>query len=227
VNNHKLSKESTLFPGLMFALFMSILPESLFLHPVLLSYLFILAGLSNVVEAGKQIDIRHLVFNAGLFFTLSIFVMPQNLYMVILGIIGFYSIKSLKTMENIQYIVGIITGIIIMFSLQYLLYDSIEVPEFFQIIQREVFTSPVSDTALLALILFSLFLLFVLFQYPNIISKKNIQVRKKIELFYVLLFFLLLTWLTLHLDKPDYLMYLGLPLGTLTGIWMADNKSVL
>src|SRR5690606_5911182 len=78
-----------------------------------------------------------------------------------------------------------------------------------------------------ALILFSLFLLFVLFQYPNIISKKNIQVRKKIELFYVLLFFLLLTWLTLHLDKPDYLMYLGLPLGTLTGIWMADNKSVL
>lgn len=227
VNSHKLSRESTLFPGLMFVLFMSILPESLYLHPVLVSTLFILAAMNNVVEAGKQIDIRHLVFNAGFFFMISIFIMPQNLYMIILGLAGFYSIKSLKFLDNIRYLVGIITAMIILFSWQFLLSQQIEFNSFFQLIQKEVFTTSITAVYLAVVIVFTLFLLFIFIQYPSIISKKNIQVRKKIELFYVLLFFLLLTWLTLHVDQPSFIIYLGLPLGALTGIWMADNRSVL
>lgn len=227
VNYHKLSRENTLFPGLMYVLFVSILPDTLYLNPVTITYLFVISGISNIVQAGKQIDIRHHVFNAGMFFTLSAFISAENLYFAIFGILGFYNLKTLKWRENLQYMIGILTAFIFVFSLQYLFGQPLEFPVVFSWLHLTSLTGGLTNTVLCGVICYVLILFFVFIQYPRITEKKNIQTRKKIELFYFFMFFLLLSFLSLKMDEPSDLIYLALPLGALTGIWMADQKSML
>ena len=227
VNNHKLSKENTLFPGLMYVIFISILPGTLYLNPVIITYLLVISGLFNVVEAGKQIDIRSHVFNAGLFFALSAFISSENLYFIIFGIVGFYSLKTLKLKQNLQYTIGVLSAFIFLFSLQYLLNQPPDFQVIFSWTHLTNLTNALPTPVVVTLICYLIILIFVFIQYPNITEKKNIQTRKKIELFYLFMFFLLVSFLSLKMDNTSDLLYLALPFGTLTGIWMADQKTIL
>ncbi|MFZ1703513.1 MAG: DUF6427 family protein [Saprospiraceae bacterium] len=227
VNSNKLSKETGLLSGLFYVLLMSMSSEGLSLHPILLANTFLLLGIHNIMESSKEVDIRHLLFNTGLFLSLAAFIYPPYFVIVVLGLLGFNTVKSFKAIGLIQYIIGIISSFIIILGIQYLIQGVISFQLPVSIIDHRVWSNSLTPNTLIFVLSFVFCLLFMLIQYPGIISKKNIQTRKKIELFYLLILFSIIVKLIFFYNQSLELTILALPVGLLLGIWAAENKSVV
>jgi hypothetical protein len=226
-NEHKLGRENSLFPGLFYILLMTLLPEGLSLHALLLANTFLILGFNNIIDSTKHVDIRHFLFNSGFFLTIAAFIYQPYLLLLIIGLISYYNIKSLKPMGNIQYITGILTAFVLFFGVQYLITGNFEYQINFQFISKDIFTVPASVNLVIFGVINLAFVGFVLSQYNLISIKKNIQTRKKIELGYVLMFSMLILTLLFFHQKPIEMLTLAFPLGTLTGLRLAEFKSVV
>lgn len=222
---HKLSRENTLFPGLFYALMISFTPAGLSLHSLLLANTFLILGLINVIHSSKHVDLRHFLFNAGFFLTLAMFIYPAYLFFIGIGLFGFYTLKTLKPIGNLQFFTGIITGLILVSGTQYLIEGSwmtgVNFSPFWQVAPQAMpdLTSWIFIT-IYAFILFS-----TIGFYPDLISKKNIQSRKKIELIYVVQLSTLLSAVFFFQGNLLEIMVLGFPLGTLIGLRLSELKS--
>jgi hypothetical protein len=226
VSTHKLGRETTLFAGLFYVLFFSLSKESLALSPILLSNLFLILGIYNIVELTKHVDIRHHLFNSGLFITISALIYPPYLLIVILGVIGFHTMKSLKSYGNIQYLTGVLSALILIFGFQYVTNGVLEHSFYFQLIKFDFLKNVIPLPLKILISLYVLFIIIVLFQYSDLMSKKSIQTRKKIELFYLLLVFFGFSAIIFYKNDPTDIYTIALPLGVLFGIRLSELKSI-
>lgn len=227
VNNHKLSRENSVLPGLWYVLIFSLVPATASFHPLLLANTFLILGFVNVIESTKQVDIRHYLFNAGLFFTIAAFVYTPYIVMLLPGFLGFYVFKSLKPSGNLQFIVGILTGFILIFGSYYIITGQIHAGIYLHFLKPDqLFIMPeISVLVFFGLYLFGL--AYSLFYYPELIFKKNIQTRKKIETAYLVTLFTAVTVILFFDNQIGQIAILAFPLGTLIGIQTAENKSIL
>lgn len=222
---HKLSRENTLFPGLFYALLISFIPESLALHPILLANTFLIAGFANIIHSAKQVDIRHFLFNAGFFLILAVMFYPSYILFILIGLFGFYSIKSLKPMENLQFITGILSGIILVLGLQFLIYNSWEFHLFFSPVWKTGITALSTLPAWIFIIMMVLVLIASIGFYPDLISKKNIQTRKKIELIYLIQISMLISVVFFFHGQILEVLLVAFPVGMLTGLRLSEIRS--
>ena len=192
---------------------------------MLLANTFLIIGFINIFDSSKQVDLRNFLFNAGFFLTLALFIYPAYLFFVAIGLFGFYNLKSLKPIGNLQFLSGIITCLILVSGMQYLIEDrwmtEVNFSPFWQVGPKAMpdFTTWIFIT------MYAFVLIATIGFYPDLIAKKNIQNRKKIELVYVMQLSTLVSAVFFFQGNLLQVMVLAFPLGTLMGLRLSELKS--
>ncbi|MGB4840667.1 MAG: hypothetical protein WBP08_16805 [Saprospiraceae bacterium] len=224
---HRLSREITLLPGLIYVVLVSVVPDFMFLTPVLMANTFILFAVINLLRTYKTPNPAAYIFNSGVYLGVASLIYTPYSIIVLFGMIIILILRSFKLIEKLQYFTGFIIPYFILFAYKYwagLVYVELAFIKdiFFRLpdIQKDdliVFYISVG--------IISLDLLFVIFNYGVLTSKKSLQIQKKIDVFYWILLYSLISFLIFSTVGVIHLMTLAFPLAILTGILISDSKS--
>lgn len=186
VIENRITKESTLFPGLFFILMTSIIPELGMLSPPLLGILPFLISLDYLLLLYKNSEYSGKVFNMGFWLsTASLFYFPY-IYFSIFIFIGISILKYVRIADIFRMLIGLVTPYILMF---YYFFWVGEAGSIFTTLIGNYFgiiNFPIAFNIQFAikLALISLLLVIVVLNYGQYIKKKNVQAINKIDVLY-------------------------------------------
>jgi hypothetical protein len=224
---HRLSREITLLPGLIYVVFVTIVMDFTVLSPVLLGNTFIIFALVNLLKTYKLPNAVAFIFNSGFYISVaSIFYTPY-IFMVFFGVIILLILRSFKLLEKIQYFSGFIVPYFFLFTYRYLtdakLADLTVLKEVF--FRLPYFESNFLIVNYISIGFIILSVLVCLFNYGSLTGKKVIQTQKKVDVFYWVLLYSLVSFLIFSTEGSLHLLTLAVPLSVLTGILISDSKA--
>jgi hypothetical protein len=222
-----LSRETTLFSGLFYIIFISLLPENNDLSPVLIANTFILIALNQLFKTYKVTDATALIFNIGFLIGLATLIYPPYWIFIFFGIISMVLMRNFKLVELLQYIIGFVLPFF--FLNTYHFWYDVNVFDHskwnFYLIKIPSYTLNLSIIFGIGLIVLSIFV--SLFFHGSILSKKSIHAQKNIDVVYWLLFFCILTAFINVPNDIHHLLCPALFLSLLLGIFVSDSKKKL
>lgn len=227
--SNRLSKEITLFAGLLYIIFISLIVENTILSPVLIANTFIILAVLNVFKTYKLPVATAFIFNTGLLLALaSLFYSPYFTF-IVFGIIALLILRSFKLLEKTQFFIGFVIPYFLLFTYRY--WNGIPFVDL-NFIKDIFFHWPDFNTDLKFLFYFSVFVLIAavfisLLNYRNLTGKKSIQAQKKIDVVYFLMLFCLISFLIFISEGVFQLMTLAFPLSLLVGALISDSKNKL
>lgn len=228
-NNHKLAREITLFAGLFYILFVSLIPENLPLSNALIANTFIILAVKNLFETYKNAQASAYIFNTGFMIGLaSLYYYPYFTYLIF-GIVSLLMIRSFKIIEKLQFFIGFVIPYFLVSTYRYW-YDMPFAD--FKFIKSLLFQLPhfKSDGLIVTYIsvaVLMLGVLFSIFNYGNLTAKKAIQSQKKIDIIYVFMLFCFISLIIFKADIYPHLLTLAFPLAVLTGINVSESKKII
>lgn len=227
---HRLSRVTSLIPGVMYIIIMNALPEVRGMHPLIVANFFALLFLLNTFPIIRLYDTQKLLFNMGLWGILATFIYPAYGVLFGLSVISIQILRSFSLKEIGQVVAGSASIVIIVFTI---FYARNEVSGFWQsfgafklsnLIAALNFKS-VGEAILIVVLLGSVGL--SLLNYYKLISKQSIREQKKIDLLY---WFLAATFIGIIL-LPDLsihsMLLAAIPLALFFGILLANWKMTL
>lgn len=209
-NKSMIYHRKTLFPAVLFIFLSSFLDSFLLLSPVHFALIFLLVAFINIISAFKKSKgTAGLIFNTGFFLALaSLFYFPFVLFLIF-GFISLMTMKSFKFQDRLQYAIGFVIPYVLAMAAFYVQYGKLDFLTHY--IRENVTMIPMSlDFSLAQYLAFGVFILMVIYvilQYGNFLSKKDIQVRKNIEILYwIMIFALPGIFFWKHLDLNHFLI---------------------
>ncbi len=110
---HRLQNELTLFPGLFYILLSSLLPDFLYLSPVLLGNTFFIIALGQILECYKKNSVADRIFIIGFWLGIAgLFYFSFNL-LIFLAIVGLSSLRAFRIKEVLQVLFGLLSVFIL------------------------------------------------------------------------------------------------------------------
>ena len=217
VVKHRIASEITLFPGLIYIILVSLLPQYTYLSPVLIANTFILMAFSEIFKIYKRPFVMKQIFNSGFMISIAAIIYLPYIIYILAGIIGLAIIRSFKTKEILQYLSGIVIPVFLYGS--WVFYKRHLVEKMGSIYSGKLgFPSHILNIDMqgyLGLAAITVILLYCFFSYSGYLMKKSIQVQKKIDILFWLSFFAVVSILIYdHLDY-DHLLMLAIPLSIL------------
>ena len=223
---NRLTKQITLFPGLFYIIFVSVISENAFFSPILVANTFIILAVMNVFETYKMPLATSFIFNTG--FLLAFASLFYSLYFafILFGLVALIQLRSFKPIEKIQFFIGFFVPYFLLFTYRY--WNNISFMDL-DFIKDIFFRWPLfrSDSLLVFYLSVSILLASVILSlamYGNLTAKKNIQAQKKIDCIFWILFFCLLSFLIFNSDGLIHLISLAFPLSILIGCLVSDSK---
>lgn len=227
VIQHRLANQVTLLPGLIYAIFMSLLPEYSFLTPYLIANTFILIAISQIFKTYKRPKAADVLFNIGFLIAIAALFEPNYIFLLIIGILGLFVLRSLKLFEVFQLLSGALLVLISFCSIFYLLDISI-LPELTKVSlhpRLEIFSN--RGGALYKILIVFVISVFTVLNYGSYTLKKNIQTQKKIDILYwFMLSSLIILFINDTMDSSQLLL-LFIPLSILLNSTFINIKSIL
>ena len=184
VNNYKMTKQASYYPGLAYIFVASCLPEFLELHPIHFANTFLILVLLELFSSYKKHIAASEVFNVGFFIAIgSLFYFSANSFLL-LAFIGLATIRSFNFKEISIILIGYFVPF---FLLGTFLFWEDRFNEFIPVIGdfsffNIYFASSWYNYAKLGLIIF--LVLWAFFKYQPLLFKTNIQVQKNIGVVY-------------------------------------------
>ncbi|MEO1257932.1 MAG: hypothetical protein AAFZ15_04015 [Bacteroidota bacterium] len=187
VLSNRLSNEVNLFPGVFYVLVACLVPDFLYLSPVLIGNTFILVALVELYSTYKVSSCADRIFNAG-FWTgvASLFYFPFLFYFILINA-GLNILRAFNIKERLMLLIGLA----IPFILGWLYYFVFDQGDFFwqtQFGDNFSFLSfgsePGGWEAYAKSIVFALAILFVVANNGAYLTRRNIQAQKKISILY-------------------------------------------
>lgn len=226
---NRLSKNATLFPGLFYIIFITLIDENNLLAPILIANTFIILAVLNVLETYKLPQARVYIFNTGFILAMaSLFYSPYFAF-ILFGVISLLQLRSFKIAEKLQFFIGFGVPYFLLFTYRYWFGISYVDLDF---INEIFFRIPKFRTD--GLIVFYLSVLvpllcvvLALFNFGNINGKKSIQAQKKIDIIYWVLLFCLISFLIFNTPGLHHLLSLAFPLSVLIGCLVSDTKKTV
>ncbi len=106
---HRLQNEFTLFPGLFYILLCSLLPDFLYLSPVLMGNTFFIIALGQIFECYKKNSVADRIYIVGFWLGIAgLFYFSFNL-LIFGAIVGLSSLRAFRINEVFQVIFGLMT----------------------------------------------------------------------------------------------------------------------
>lgn len=224
---HKLSREITLFAGLFYILFVSLIADNLLLSNVLIANTFIILAFKNLLETYNNSQSTAFIFNTGFMIGLASLYYSPYFAFIFFGVIALLLLRSFKFIEKIQFFIGVVVPYFLLFTYRY--WNDIPFIEL-NFISEVFFRWPTIQTSGLVVFYVSVGMLLFgivmgLFNYGNFTAKKSIQTQKKIDIVYWILLFCLISFLVFSSEQETHLMTLAFPLCLLIGISVSDTKN--
>lgn len=228
VGDHKMSKENTALPGLMYILWMAIISKGIILSSLVLANTFLIAGIYFLFDTTRLKSYIHLVFNSGFYLGLAGLIYTPYTIIIPLGIIGFYHIKQVKFIEIIQFLGGTISAFLFGLLYKYAQTGKWDLTEQFTMPTAHSWNIFDSGKWMPAIVLVHLLLFIILsiFQYQFVMEKKNILARKKNDIVYWMYAAFIISIFIFGFDYSRLICF-ALPAGVFAGILSADIKSRL
>ncbi len=225
VLDNRLGSELSLFPGLFYLLVVSLLPEFLHFSPLHMANLFLLLGLGNLLATYNRPKSPERIFNFGWWIGIASLFYPIYLLFVLFGFMGLSILRAFRFRERLMIVSGALTPYILL-GVGLFWFDRFD-PFFRQQFQEGFAWLDLNFQQFRPMIYFRLgligLLLFVLlFSHGQYLSKKIMQVQKKID---VLFWGLLVGGLTVFFQPSpglDHLLVLGIPMGILLSLNFID-----
>lgn len=106
---HRLQNEFTLFPGLFYILLCSLLPDFLYLSPVLMGNTFFIIALGQIFECYKKNSVADRIYIVGFWLGIAgLFYFSFNL-LIFGAIVGLSSLRAFRINEVFQVLFGLMT----------------------------------------------------------------------------------------------------------------------
>jgi len=226
LSRHKISKETTLFAGVVYVLLVSLIPENIGLSPILIANTFLILAVANLFDCYKQADAGALIFNSGFFLGVaSVFYTPYLVF-ILFGLIALILVRSFRIMEKLRYIAGVIVPYYFMLAYFYLKDIEFSKLDLFKGIFFKIPHIAITGNivGIVSVTLLFLMILFSLYNYNFYISRKNIQAHKKIDISYWILLFCLIGFVLFRTEDKYHLLSLSVPLALLLSINLSDSK---
>jgi len=228
VGNHKMSKETTALPGLMYILWMAIISKGVILSALVIANTFLIAGIYFLYDTTRVKSYIHLIFNSGFYLGLAGLTYTPYTLMIVLGIIGFYHIKQIKFIELIQFVGGTLSALFIGLLYVYAQTGKWNLSQQFALPMAHSWNIFDQEKWMPAIVLVNLLTLIFLsiFCYQFIMEKKNIISRKKNDVIYYMYAAMVISLFVFGFNFSRLICY-AIPAGIFSGILIADLKSRL
>lgn len=191
VARNRLASEINLFPGLFYILVCSALPVFQEFSPIHLANTFLILAIGQVFRVYKQKRYMDYLFNSGFLIGLaSLFYSPYILFLLPI-LLGLNSLLAFKLKEWIAVIIGSGIPILWLLVLAFLNDDLGGRWEVWSsgIAFFDMNWHPIRQSELIGLVIMGALILILLMSHNANIQKTIIEVRKKIDLFYLVLLF--------------------------------------
>lgn len=225
--NNRLSNEVNLFPGVFYVLISCMLPDMLYLSPVLMGNTFIVIALIELSGTYKNPNCADKIFNAG-FWTgvASLFYFPFVFYTILL-VAGLNILRAFKIKERLMSLIGfmipyLLVGLYFFWTNQFSVFWDMQISRHLGFFNFGISSN--SWAVWLNLLLFASLLVFVLANNNTYLSKKNIQVQKKINILYWILISSGIGAVFQHGLTFEHLLTLSPALGVFLALSFTDMK---
>lgn len=226
---NRVSKEITLFAGLAYIIFISIVSENNMLSPILIANTFIIIALTNLLNTYKLPNATVYIFNTGFFIGVASAIYTPYFVFIFFGVISLLLLRSFRLLEKLQFFIGLGLPYFLLFTYKY--WSDIKFAEL-DFIKEIFFRLPAFSGNSLIIFYISVAILilcvgFSIFNYPYFTSKKSIQSQKKIDIIYWFMFFTLIGFVIFKTIGSFHLTSLVIPLSILIGIYLSDSKRII
>jgi len=110
---HRLQNDFTLFPGLFYILLCCLLPDFLYLSPILMGNTFLIIALGQMLECYKKNSVADRIYIVGFWLGIAgLFYFSFNL-LILWAIMGLSSLRAFRIKEVLQVIFGLLTVLIL------------------------------------------------------------------------------------------------------------------
>jgi hypothetical protein len=226
-SKHKLARETTMFSGVFYTLFVSLVVDNNALLPVLVGNTFMLLALKNILDTLKNTQATSNIFTSGFMIGVaSLFYSPYFAF-IIFGVISLLQLRSFKIVEKLQFFIGVFIPYYFLFAYRY--WNDIPFVEL-NFLKNIFFRWPALNVNSLIIIYISAIVmifsvLFSVANYGNITAKKAVQTQKKIDVIYWYMLFCMLSFLIFSTENTGHLITLSIPLALLTSIAASESKN--
>lgn len=229
VVKHRIGGQITLWPGLVYILLCSIVPQYTYLSAVLIANSFIIAAFSDIFKIYKRPFAVKYIFNSGVFISIAAMIYPPYIAYLLAGFIGLAIIRSFKTKEMLQYLSGVLVPFMLYGSWTF--YHHIFQEKMGGLVYGKFgFPSdliPKNTNSYIFLGLIILIITICIFSYSTYSMKKSIQVQKKIDiLFWMILSALIALFINDNLTV-DHLLMLTIPISILLSMNLLKINSTI
>lgn len=226
-SQNRFSRESTLFPGVLYILFVSIMTDNNLLTPVLMANTFIILAILYLLQTYKVPNATAMIFNTGFMLSLSAqFYIPYFVF-VLFGVVGLIMLRSFKIKEKLQYLIGFGIPYFLVFTYKYWFDIPFADLDF---IKNIFFRFPGfrTDDLIVLYVSFGALMIAValsVFNYGSVTGKKSLQVQKKADILYWGLLFCLISFLIFRTNGVTHLATLAVPLALISGTSLSDGRN--
>ncbi len=185
--NNRLSNEVNLFPGVFYVLFCSLLPDFLYLSPVLLGNTFFILAMVNLFDTYKNPACADKIFNAGLLTGVaSLFYFPFVFFFILL-MAALNILRAFNIQERLMAVIGMFVPYFLT-GLYFFWFDRFDFFWQHQVSDNLDFFSfgpgLLGWEHYIKIFIFAVAMLYVILNNNEYLIKKNIQVQKKISILY-------------------------------------------
>ncbi len=226
VIRNRLANETNLFPGVFYVLVSCMLPDFLYLSPVLIGNTFVLIALAELFSVYKKPSCADRIFNVGFWTGVAgLFYFPFLFYIVFI-IAGLNILRAFKVQERLM----AVTGLLMPFFLAGLYFFAFDRFDFFwetQFVNNFSFFSLGGGGVNVYAkgILFTVLIAYVALASRSYFAKRNIQAQKKISILYWVMASVLVGAVFQKNLAFEHLLMLAPPLGVFLAFSFSEMKS--
>ncbi|TXB61578.1 hypothetical protein [Phaeodactylibacter luteus] len=219
VSENRLAAEVSLFPGVFYVLLASLLPEFVYLSPLLLGNTFYLIVLGEVFNSYKKTEAAGDIFNIGFWTGAGALFYPSFLALLLVGFVGLNILRAFKIRERLMALAGLFVPFFLTGT--WLFWDG-GYPEYAQQVKSGFAWLDFSPAPVIAayrsLGIMAVLILVLIVSYRSYLLKQSIDVQRKIS---IVFWGLLLSALTVFFQADiglEHLLILTLPAGLLLSL---------
>lgn len=215
VNQHRLAKEVTLFPGVFYIMIASLFPEFTHLSPLLLANTFYIIALGELMATYQRNTCADRIFNAGFWIGVASLFYFSYIVFLILGFISLLTMRAFRVSETLTLIIGAIVPYFLL-GVGAFWFDGLNVFIQKQLSENLAFLDlniPLEWSLYAQAGVIGLLIIVVLLSFRTYTSKQNIQTQKKLSILYWAIIIPLFSLLIQNNIQFEHLLMLAVPLG--------------
>jgi len=227
VIKHRLSHPYTLLPGLVYAILISFLPEYTMLSPFLIANTFVLIAIGQIFKTYRKPKAADILFDIGFSIAVTALFVPNYIFLLVIGIVGLFVLRSMKVVEIFQMISGILLVLIAFCGILYLL-DIPFLPELNKAsIYPRLTLLEVRGVQLYTIGVIIFIAGFTVLSYGKYTVKKSIQIQKKVDILYWIMIATALILFMFTSIEPNQVLLICIPFSILLSLNFISIQNLL